>query len=211
MPSINMIAARRADKRRLEQNRRKLFYVILGELGLMLIILSGMTVKLVATGLQSTELSAELDNLKGRVDQIQKLQDATATLQPKLTALDQATSNTLYWYTALQNVSQSLPQSAWLTQMATAGDAAVHQSAAAGQPAPGQLARVTFTGEAANQFDVGTAMLRLNLYPDIDNVKLHQITQDSTVKNEVNFQLEVQLKPQAPLTGALGGQNVQKS
>ena len=38
MPSINMIAVRREDKRRQEQNIRKLLYAILGEIALVLVV-----------------------------------------------------------------------------------------------------------------------------------------------------------------------------
>ncbi len=37
MPSINMIAVRREDKRRQEQNVRKLLYGIVGEIGLVIV------------------------------------------------------------------------------------------------------------------------------------------------------------------------------
>jgi len=212
MPSINMIAARRADKRRLESNRQKLFYVILGELGLVMVVVSWMLVRLVGTQIQSAELSDKLNRLKDRVAEIQSLQDAITALQPKVSALNESSSDTMFWYGALQNVTASLPTTAWLTSVSSAGDPGVRAPAGAPGAAPtASAAKLNIQGQAASQFDVGSAMLRLNCYPNIDQVKLHQVTQSAAGPSGVNFDMEVQIKPQAPLPSAQGGGNVQKS
>ena len=49
MPSINMIALRREEKRRQEQNARKLLYAIAGEVGLVVVVACVLTARIVVT------------------------------------------------------------------------------------------------------------------------------------------------------------------
>jgi Tfp pilus assembly protein PilN len=208
-----MIAARRAEKRRLESNRRRLFYVILAEFCLVVAIVSCMAVRLLSLQIASSELSGKLQRLKNKVAEIQKLQDATNALQPKLTALNQSASTTLFWYTALQNVTASLPPSTYLTNIVSAGNAG---SAPSPSPNPtAAVAKLNVLGQAASQFDVGAAMLRLDCYPDIQQVKLHSIAQvagqSATGPSGVAFDMEVLLKAQVPASTGVGGNNVQRS
>ncbi|HEY3328838.1 MAG TPA: PilN domain-containing protein [Capsulimonadaceae bacterium] len=206
MPSINMIAARRAEKRRQERNTQKLIYGIVTELGIILLVTSIMFGRLVTTRNHVQDLNDQIKSLQAKVDEIQHLQDTTASLQPKVATLTQARSNTLYWYTAVQNVSSSLPTDTWLTSMATTGG----NSTAGAAPSAG--ATLNLVGMASSQFVVGATMMRMNTYPTIEQVTLNSVSQSTYgTKQAVSFNLVVQLKPAATATPAVGGANVSKS
>lgn len=204
MPSINMIAARRAEKRRQERNTQKLIYGIVAELGVILLVTSFMVGRLVTTHNHVQDLNDQIKSLQTKVDEIQNLQSSTSALQPKVNALTQARTNTLYWYTAVQNVASSLPADTWLTSLGTNGTPTPGDGSGA---APASL---NVQGMATTQFTVGETMLKMNTYPTIDQVLLNNVAQSSFgTSPTVTFALIVQLKPAA--TAPAGGTNVQKS
>lgn len=203
MPSINMIAARRAEKRRQEQNTRKLIYGILTEFGIVLIVVSVMVSRIVATYNHIADLDDQIKSLQTKVDEIKHLQTATNALQPKVVALRDAKTSTLYWYTAVGNIASSLPQDAWLSNLAATGNPKGSD--------PGTQAKLNLSGVAQSQFAVGSTMLRMNTFPSIDQVSLNNVTQNTDPANPgVSFQLVVQLKP-LPSAPTNGGSDVQKS
>ena len=196
MPSINMIAVRRADKRRQEQNIRKLLYGILGETGMVVfaaIVIGGRI--LVMNG-HVADLTDQLHKLQPRVTEIQALQSQTAAMQPKVATLDGAKTDTLFWYSSLGAVTDSLPPQTWLTSLGTS-------SAAPGAAAtPGAFAgtdpTLNISGVAMSQATVGETMLRMNTAPALDHVDLAFVTQQKIGQaNAVSFQMTVHLKPEA--------------
>ena len=60
MPSINMIAARRAEKRRQEQNIRKLAYGILAEVGVVVVAAGVLGTAFVRLNDRSADLSDQI-------------------------------------------------------------------------------------------------------------------------------------------------------
>ncbi|MDR3710428.1 MAG: PilN domain-containing protein [Capsulimonadaceae bacterium] len=203
MPSINMIAARRSEKRRQEQNTRRLIYGILAEFGVILLVISVMVTRIVTTYNHIADLDDQIKSLQTKVDEIKHLQTATQALQPKIAALEQAKNGTLYWYTAIGNVASSLPDDAWLANVSASGSPTGTD--------PGAQAKLNVNGTAKSQFAVGTTMLRMNAYPTIDQVSLNNVTQNNDPTSPgVNFQLVVQLKP-LPSPKTSGGSDVQKS
>ena len=201
MPSINMIASRRAEKRRVEANTQKLVYGILAEFGVFLILTSVMVGRLVTTHNHGADLDDRIKSLQAKVDEIKHLQDATSALAPKVQALDEAKSDTLYWYTSFQNVAAALPGETWLTNLTSSGTPDGIGASAA---------KVNIGGDAVNQFTVGEAMLRMNSYPNIKQVNLNVVQQAQYGSRPVvSFTMLVDLKPTASATG--GSNNVQKS
>jgi Tfp pilus assembly protein PilN len=220
MPSINMIAARRAEKRRMEQKTKGIIYCILAEGGLFLVALSFMVLQLITTQGQAGDLKYKIAKLKTQVDQIQALQQQTAELQPKLTALNSARDNTLYWYTALQNTTSSLSTTSWLSSISTSGDPSGALPPGAPATAVAPPATLLIAGSSISQADVGLTMLRMNQFPQFDHVMLNFVQQQDALNapktgiNPVQFQMAIQLHPTAqPKAAAKTGNNdnVQKS
>jgi Tfp pilus assembly protein PilN len=196
MPSINMIATRREEKRRFQQYTHKLVYAIIAEIGVVVLLLSFMVVRLVEVKGQITDLEGQIGGLQPKVNQIQSLEAQTAALKPKVGTLNGARNNTLYWYTALQTVVASLPEKSWLTSIATTGDptpppATPAASSAAKPTAP------TLPGAALNF--AGIAMLKMNQFQNISSVTLSYINSAAGPQGGGNsgmsFSMNVDLKP----------------
>ena len=196
MPSINMIALRREEKRRQEQNVRKLLYSIAGEVGLIVAVSFVMTARIIVTQDHIGDLSAQLDKLKPQVAQIQALQAQTTALQPKVDTLDGAKADTLFWYNNFYAVTTSLPPKTWLTSLGTGTDTA---SAA---PVPGNASgddpTLSLAGVAMSEAAVGQSMLQMNQSPMLDHVDLSFVqAQKIGDADAVSFQMTVHLKPEA--------------
>ena len=209
MPSINMIAARRAEKRRQEQNIRRLAYGIAAEVGVTLVIVSAMYARLIAVNGTVSDLNGEISKLEPTVTQIQEMQKETQDLQPRVATLDGAKADTLFWYNNLYAVTTCLPPKTWLTSLGTAGAGGDGSPGTAGSGDP----QFTIGGVALNQATVGTAMLRMQQSPNLDHVDLASVSQQKTGKvDTVAFQMTVHLKPEAaPAANAGGAASAQKS
>jgi len=203
MPSINMIAVRRQEKKRQEQNIRKLLYAILGEVGLVVAVAFLLTARILVTQNQIGRLSDRVNALQPSVTKIQQLQSETAALMPKVQTLDGAKADTLFWYKNFYVVTASLPPKTWLTSLGTgtgAGSGAGSASAASAAPgtADGADPTLSLVGVAMSQAVVGEMMLRMNQAPSLDHVDLASVQQQKIGKADaVGFQMTVHLKPEA--------------
>ena len=211
MPSINMIAVRRADKRRQEQNIRKLLYGIIGESGLIAVAAFVIIARIFGMQGHVANLTDQLHKLQPKVTEIQALQAQTAAMQPKVATLDGAKADTLFWYSSLGAVTASLPAQTWLTSMGTSN------STAAATPGTyaGTDPTLNISGIAMSQAMVGETMLRMNTDPALDHVDLSFVTQQKIGQaNAVSFQMTVHLKPEAGAVEPVslkGASNAQKS
>jgi len=196
MPSINMIAVRREEKRRQEQNIRKLLYAILGEIGLVVAVAFVLTARILVTQNEINKLSDRVKDLQPSVTKIQQLQIQTAALMPKVQTLDGAKADTLFWYKNFYAVTTSLPPRTWLTSLATGTP--VGTGAATPGTAGGGDPTLSLVGVAMSQAVVGEAMLRMNQAPSLDHVDLAFVQQQKVgTTDAVGFQMTVHLKPEA--------------
>jgi Tfp pilus assembly protein PilN len=203
-----MIASRRADKVRRETNLRNIFYAIVGEIGVVLLWLSFLSVRLAAIAADDAELAGKIQSLQPTVSQIQKLQNETARLMPEVQTLDGAKADTLFWYNSLYAVTNSLPAKTWLTSVGTS-------AGAGGGTAPGAMTgtdpTLNVTGIATSHAAVGETMLRMDLAPGLDHVDLAYDQEQKTGQaNTVAFQMTVHLKPEVAIS-TQGGPDAAKS
>jgi Tfp pilus assembly protein PilN len=188
MPSINMISPRRAEKRRLESNVRRLLMVILGEVVLTIVVVTYLVTRIYSTQSQVADLSAKINQYQPTVNRIQNYEKATTELKPKLDTLNQAKSDTLLWRRVMDNLSACLPEKTWLTRLATQ------------MPADSKSPDITVSlnGTSASQELVGEAMLRMQRgVRDFEKVELH-FTQKSFAgaQNAVDFEVAAAVKLQ---------------
>ena len=209
MPSINLIASHREEKRRFEVHVRRLAYGVAAEVGVILLVTSVLVLRLSTVRGQVQQLNGQIAKLEPKVNDIIKLQAETVALQPEVTTLDEARNNTLYWYTALQSVVSCLPRQAWLTAINTSGDpappAAAPSSSSSSDAKPAAPALATtpptlsVAGMASTSNDVGAAMVKMNQYANIASVTLGSLQQSATPNNSqaaaMQFNLTVNLKP----------------
>ncbi len=204
MPSINMIAVRREEKRRQEQNVRKLLYGILGEMGIIVLLAFMMTARIIVTTGRINDLSDQLHKLQPRVTQIQQLQSQTEAMTPKVDTLDGAKADTLFWYKNFYAVTASLPPQTWLTSLGTGNVAAPTGPVTPGSAGGGDPT-LSIAGVAMNQATVGETMLRMNQAPTLDHVDLAFVQQQKIGQSDaVSFQMTVHLKPEDSAAAADG-------
>jgi Tfp pilus assembly protein PilN len=207
MPSINLIATRREEKRRLEQHIRRLIWAIVTEFGVIILVASLMVAKIVNEHGQIAQLDGQIGLMQGKVDEIQFLASETSGLKPKVGILNGARNNTLYWYTALQTIVACLPEQSWLTNIGTSGDpstgAAPPAKGAGQKPAPAPSGPnplspgLTLAGQAVDSDQVGLAMQNMNRFANINTVTLGSVTSSSAANGAktMTFSMTVQLKP----------------
>lgn len=178
MPSINMIAPRRAEKRRLERAMRQLVMLILAEFVFVVALGGWVFTKTLTTRATIAELNAQLQTLAPKIKTIQQLDQKTAKLKPKVDLLNQAMTQTMCWYNTLDRLTQSVPASTWLTRLST--------STAAGS----KSLTLNIAGMTDEQARVGETMLRLHSNPDFKSVDLHY-TQKGTQESAQIIEFEI--------------------
>ncbi len=179
MPSVNMIAPRRAEQMRLERDMRRLLVVIMAEL-VLAVGLGGWTcTKLLTTRSRTSELKLQLARLQPVVRQIENYENATKKLMPKLELLNAAKDQTMTWCSMLDRLTQSLPQSTYLTRVTTALSDKKNEGA-----------KVTLTGISISQTKIGETMMRLHAIPDFEEVDLH-FTQPTVVRKASAIEFEI--------------------
>ncbi len=184
MPSINMIAPRRAEKRRLEQAMRKLAVLILAELVLMVAVCGWVVTKTLTTRASIAELNAQMLKLAPKIKVVNDMDKKTAALKPKVDLLNQAKDKTMRWYNTLDRLTQSVPSATWLTRVSTTTNLGSKDLI------------LTLNGMTSEQARVGETMMRLHSNPDFKSVDLHYTqkgNQDDTTA--VEFEIGAAMRP----------------
>lgn len=208
MPNVNLIAARRADKKRLEKNTRRLLLGLAAE-GAAVAAL-GMTLAFQQMQLRAALSSADarVARLQPTLKQIEEIKTETATLQPRIDTLRTARADTLRWRALLQIVSQSIPSDAWLSSITASVPAASGPPDPNADPsAASPPVIVAISGTAGSQSLVGETMSRLGSYPVFGQVDLRFTQLDAAQGGaagspapaaRVKFEIGAQLKSSAP-------------
>ena len=200
MPNVNLIAARRAEKKRVEKNTRRLLFGFAVEV--VALVLLGMYL-----GVQRVQIrggiaaaDAKMIRLQPTLDRIAAIEKDMAVSKPKLDTLLSAKADTLRWRAMLQIVSQSVPGNAWLSAISAAGT--------------GDETTITLAGVAGSQTLVGETMTRLQSYPVFDKVELRFTQLASGADDPVRrfaFEIGAHLKSTRPAESAAPAAGEQKS
>jgi Tfp pilus assembly protein PilN len=161
MPSINMIAPRRSEKRRLEMAMRRLAVLILAELVFVIALGGWVFMKTLTTRASIAELDARMQALAPKINKVKDLEKKAAELKPKVDLLSQAKARTMRWYSTLDRLTQSIPASTWLTRLSTSTDVST------------KALVLNINGITSEQARVGETMMRLHSNPDFSSVDLH--------------------------------------
>lgn len=190
MPSVNMIAAKRAEKKKLEEHVRIALITVLGLIAIAIGILSFMTARVYGTTHAIRNVDEELRKIQPTVEKIKDYEAQINELMPRLNLLTESRDQTLLWYRVLQNMSYSMPEQTWLTSMATKVT-----STAGTDGKTDQITVVDLKGLSSSQRLVGEAMLRLNQAPDLDGVDLvYTQIGSATGLNVLDFNITAKLK-----------------
>jgi Tfp pilus assembly protein PilN len=184
MPNINLISARRAEKKKIEQWTRQLFYGLVGSVGAFILLGSYLGIQRLAMENERREAEEALLRLKPKLDRIAQINADKESLLPKVATLQQARADTLRWRAVLQVVSQSVPYDTWLTAINATG--------------AGESTVLRLVGSASSQSLVGDMMLRLNQHPLFTKVDLTFTTAvqslTGTAPSRFNFEVAAQLR-----------------
>lgn len=199
MPSINMIAARRAEKKKLEQRVRAAFLVIIAGVALGLGVLSYMAARVYTAGQHSESLDQTLSRFQPKVDMIRDYESQISALAPRLELLSQSKGETLLWCSVLQDLSQSMPEKTWLMNITTQR---TQTTPAAGKTASAGATVVSLKGVSVSQKLVGEAMLRLNRFPEFQRVDLTYTQQGTKMAADtLDFEVAAMLNEKAAQKG----------
>ncbi len=152
MPSINMIAVRRQERKRLEKQIRITLLIFLCEILIAAALFSFMTARIHSSNVRLAELNNDLKRIQPTVDKIKFYEQETKKLEPRLNLLAESRESTLLWYTVLQDLARSMPQSTWLCSVTTSKPAPSsnsenQSSSAKNEPTP----TVNMKGTTASQ------------------------------------------------------------
>ncbi|MEN6581917.1 MAG: PilN domain-containing protein [Armatimonadota bacterium] len=179
MPSINMIAPRRAEKLRLERDMRRLVFVIIAELIVAVGLGGWVCTRVITTKCQIRQMNEQLARLEPTVKEIASYDKAVKALTPKMDLLNNAKGRTMRWYNTLDGLTQSMAPSTYLTRISTTA-----------LQADNTPPTVSLTGVSSAQTRVGETMIRLQKIPDFESVDLH-FTQQLMLKQSTGVQFEI--------------------
>ncbi|MHB1000604.1 MAG: PilN domain-containing protein [Armatimonadota bacterium] len=189
MPSINMIAARRAETKKLEERVRIAFLMVIGSVLIALGIISFMTARVYGTSRAIQQVDAELLKIQPIVDKISYYETEINLLMPRLELLTDSRDQTLLWYKVMQDLSRSMAEKTWLTNFATA-----QTTVPSADGTPGVSATVlTLRGISNSQRLVGETMLMLNQCEEFEQVDL-TYTQKGSITGLDSFDYEISAK-----------------
>ncbi len=185
MAVINLIERERQLRRQLERKAR-LIGLVWGVVVLMVVAgWGGILLYLGALQLQSARLQEEHTRLQPVVHQLQQAKAELNALQPLVTTLQNARTETGRWQRLLHHLSQHTPANCFLTfaEMGKRTD-------------PKKPMEVVLRGTADTQETVGEFMLRLNLHPDLENIRLDYTQERQLAEGvpAVDFQITAQVK-----------------
>ncbi len=194
MSSINMIAARRAERKRSERQVRIAAMVVLCELVALFAIASFMTARIYAASGTIRQLDRKLVKILPTVEKIKAYEAETKKLQPKVDLLADSCERTLVWYSLMQNLGRSVPENTWLSSINSVRSVPA-KGTDSSEPQPPKTT-VNLRGTSVNQRLVGETMLRLNQYSGLERVDLNYTQSGrSQALNTIDFEIATLLAP----------------
>jgi len=197
MPSINMIAARRAERKKLEKRIQLAILVILIQVFLALSFFGFVTAKICSANRTIGKLDKDLKSLQPKVLEIKHYETEIRKLKPRLDLLADAREQTLLWYSLMRGVSRSMANKTWLSSLRVSSPESTNQVAQQGSESAGkpQAVTVNLKGVSMSQALVGETMLRLNQCPEVQRVDLN-FTQKgaASLEDAIEFEIVAALK-----------------
>jgi Tfp pilus assembly protein PilN len=183
MVSVNMIAARRAERLRLARATRVLSFGVCTAAALLVAVVAVMGGRILNVKFATARVEADLVKLQPTIERINAINRERALLQPQIAVLGDAVKNTMRWHGVMADLQRSIPPQTWLTNLSV-------ERQAEGQE------RLRLNGVTVSQKLVGEAMLRLNQNQLYNGVDLH-FTQSGKLgeRETVEFELAAHLKP----------------
>ncbi|MBC8140852.1 MAG: PilN domain-containing protein [Armatimonadetes bacterium] len=186
MPNINLVAARREEKRNVTTLSRQLFMGLIASGAILFGVVAWSGISAATQGAEIKRLDAELVKLEPQLEKIKQRDADIASLTPRVKTLDNARISTLQWHELLGILAQATPSTVYYTGITTGQE--------------GETATVNLKGVAPSQNIAATLSQDLNkngtsLFSDI---VIKQTTNGSAPEDPVQkvvFEMNLYLKP----------------
>jgi Tfp pilus assembly protein PilN len=179
---INLIAARRAERRKLELIRGGMLRGMVGVVATTGIVALLATLGMTRTTLRIRDVDAQTALLQDTVNKVETLQADIKNLEPRVNTLVRAQNSTDRWRGVMQAVSASLPDKTWVTSFQSK-DAAKNS-----------VEGFTVTGQTVTHDRIGRTMMKLNRSAFVKQLDLSYAAQRQEGSG-VSFELGAELKP----------------
>lgn len=144
MPNINLVAARREEKRSVTALSRQLFIGLLGAGAILFGVVVGFGALTVTQNGEIKNLDESLAKLQPQLDKIKQREADIADLAPRVKTLDDARISTLQWHEMLGILAQTTPTTVYYTSITTGAEGETPTVALKGI-APSQNAAATLS------------------------------------------------------------------
>ncbi len=186
MPNINLVAARREEKRQITTLSRQLFVGLIASGGLLFLAIGAWGFVLSSQGGQIKQLDAKVAELQPKIDRIEQRKKDIAALKPRVETLDNARLSTLRWRSFMNVLAEATPPYVYYTSVATGGGASDSS--------------VSLKGMAPSNAIVGelSQALSKNGNSMFDVVETPQVTNNSAPEDpvqKVTFDMNLFLRP----------------
>jgi Tfp pilus assembly protein PilN len=191
MPNINLIAARREEKKKLERTAGQLFIGLGSSVGVLLLLASYMAARHLSMNADMDSANQRMEKIQPTLDEIERIKKETNELLPKVEQLEAAKLQTLRWQSVLLALSNTTPSNCWLSQLSgTEGD----------------NASVTIQGQSETQAqaaDINLALQREAVFTDVKLQRTEAVSVPLPARpgeqpqqlQRIQFYLTAQLKP----------------
>jgi Tfp pilus assembly protein PilN len=197
--AVNLLPSKKEER---ERTRRKPNLVALGGVVAAVAVTAVMAMLFLNASGAVTEQQAEVDNLRVQLGAIpppaprDTSGDAlTAEKDGRLNALAAALSNRVAWDRVLREISLVTPDDIWFTSLQASSPAASGGAAPAPEAAPSG-GGFSITGRTYSHDSVARMLSRLELVPNLDQVKLEKsVLSSSQGKTLVEFTISATVRP----------------
>ena len=197
MPNINLIAARREEKKKLERIASQLFVGLGASVGVLLLMASYMGARHFSMNSELAGAEQRMQKIQPTLDEIDRIEKERNALIPKVDQLEAAKAQTLRWQAVFLALSRSTPANTWLSQV---------------QSSEGDSPTITIQGQTDNEHlvsEIAEALHREPVFQTVDLKGTNAVTVTQTgpdgkpvqvTRSEFNItaQLKPLKKPDAP-------------
>jgi Tfp pilus assembly protein PilN len=190
MPNINLIAARREEKKKLERIASQLFVGLGASVGALLLLASFMGARHFQMNSELAGADQRMQKIQPTLDEIDRIEKERNALIPKLDQLEAAKAQTLRWQAVFLALSKATPSNTWLSQVSSS---------------EGDSPTITLQGQTDNEHlvsDITQALAKdpVFLAVDLKNTSAVNITQNDVAGKPVQmtrsqFEIQARVKP----------------
>ena len=186
MPNINLVAARREEKRAITTLSRQLFMGLVASGVALFGAVVWFGIITTSQSIEKNRLDVQLGELQPKIERIKQRESDIAALKPRVDTLDNARLSTLRWQEFLRVLAEATPDTVYYTSVTTSGDST--------------SPTVNIKGFAPSQNIVGTVAQRLSnsgnsMFSDVEITQTSNGSAPEDPVQKVTFDMNLYLRP----------------